>query len=212
MFNLHHVDAHVRKALAAQNSSISCLVQFDPRAGDELEKLRDTAARACPVPSCVMREIRGRKNGWQYAPPGGARGRTPAHLAQTVLVALTHARQHAASAIAATDPENLQFEFGHLHSHVQEALDHHRKYIGAIREFFPPVAAELAALGKMADLGSTAAIPERSVQAYEETRDRLRYEDPEWETRIEEIGELDPVSRAREAATRRMHADLLYQD
>ena len=145
-FNVLHVKNHVTGAIRQQNSSISNLIQLDPRAGEELEKLRDTART------------------WEYAPPGPARGRTPAHLAQTVLVALTHARQHVIAAQAAGDAQNLKFELGHLISHIAEALEHQRKYLGAVAEIFPPVAAELAALGKLADLGSAVKVPERSME------------------------------------------------
>jgi hypothetical protein len=138
-FNLEHCAAHIRGGIAQQNSSISNLIQLDPRAGDELARLRDTASPA--------------RSSWQYAPPGPARGKTPAHLAQTVLVALSHARQHCSAAQAARDPENLDFDISHLRSHLDEALDHQRKYCGAIAEFFPAVAAELDALGKLSDLG-----------------------------------------------------------
>ena len=155
-FNLHHVQNHVGGALTQQNSSISNLIQLDPRAGDELAKLRDTAG---PAPS------RTAATGWQYAPPGPARGRTPAHLAESVLFHLTHARAHVIAAQAAPDPDNLAFEMGHLRKHVQESLDHQQKFIGAIREIFQPVRAELDALGKLADLGSTAKVPERSMPA-----------------------------------------------
>jgi len=161
-FNLKHVENHIGGAIKQQNSSISNLVQLDQRAGAELAKLRDTTARAlsalCPVPGCVTGA-----RAWQYAPPGPARGRTPAHLAQTVLVALTHARQHVLSSQDAPDADNLKFDLEHLISHVDEAIGHQRKYLGAVAEIFPDVAAELGALGELSDLGSTAKSPERSM-------------------------------------------------
>lgn len=156
-FDLLHVQNHVGGAITQQNSSVSNLVQLDPRAGEELEKLRDTVtpARFCPAPGC---ELRG--GDWEYAPPGPARGRTPAHLAQTVLVALTHARQHVVSSQgAAGDPEQLTFELAHLTSHVDEAHSHQVKYIGAVAEFFPAVAAELGALARTADVGGIIGAP-----------------------------------------------------
>lgn len=143
-FNLLHAQRHVGGAITQQNSSISNLVQLDPRAGAELDKLRDTTSP---------------ERSWQYAPPGPARGRTPAHLAQTVLVALTHSRQHVTACQNAKDAEQLTFEMDHLTSHIQEALDHQLKYLGAIAEFFPAVAAELGALGAKADVGSILRAP-----------------------------------------------------
>ena len=161
-FNLLHVANHTTGAIKQQNSSISNLVQLDPRAGAELARLRDTTRSLdslCPVPGC---EIRG-GDGWQYAPPGPARGKTPAHLAQTVLVALTHSRQHVQAAQDAKDAENLAFDLQHLASHVDEAHSHQVKYIGAIREIFNAVDAELGALGELADVGATGKAPERSM-------------------------------------------------
>ncbi len=160
-FNLQHCANHTERGIAEQNSSIACLVQFSPQAGAELGRLRDTTTRSwCPVPGCEVRDGGG---DWEYAPPGPARGRTPAHLAQTVLVALTHCRAHVRAAQEAPDAENFAFEVQHLRNHVDEAYSHHRKYIGALTEFYPPVAAELAALGKLADLDSAVQTPARSA-------------------------------------------------
>jgi len=140
LFNLVHTARHTGGALTQQNSSISNLIQLDPRAGAELEKLRDTVSP---------------RSSWQYAPPGPARGRTPSHLAQTVLVALTHSRNHCSAAQdAADDAEQLTFEVSHLTSHLDEAHSHQAKFIGAVAEFFPAVAAELGALAALADVGS----------------------------------------------------------
>jgi hypothetical protein len=136
-FNLLHVSNHVGGAIVQQNSSISNLVQLDPKSGAELARLRDTAGRSS----------------WQYAPPGPARHKTPAHLASTVLVALTHSREHVVACQQAPDDENLAFDLEHLTKHIEEAHSHQRKYVGAVSEFFPAVAAELAALGALADTG-----------------------------------------------------------
>ena len=156
-FNESHCHDHIAGAITQQNSSISNLVQLDPRAGAELMKLRDTAGRSlpslCPVPGCVLCEVSRSGKSWQYAPPGPAREKTPGHLAQTVLVALMHARQHVLACQDAPDAENLSFDLSHLISHLDESHNHQRKYIGAVAEIFPAVAAELGALGKLADVG-----------------------------------------------------------
>jgi hypothetical protein len=147
-FNLRHAHDHLSLALSEQDSNIANLVQFDPEAGEELKRLRGT------------------RSSWEYAPDGPARHRTPIHLADSVRFHLIHAHEHAGRALEATDPESEAFEVGHL-SHIQEAYSHHRKYEGALTEFSPAVAAELAALGELADLGTpsrTAATgPERSM-------------------------------------------------
>ena len=78
-------------------------------------------------------------------------------------MALIHARAHASSALAAPDAENLTFELEHLTSHIREALEHQRKYVGAIAEIFPAVAAELTALARLADLGAAAGTAQRSA-------------------------------------------------
>ena len=143
-FALLHTANHIGGAIAQQNSSISNLVQLDPRAGDELAKLRDTASP---------------RSSWEYAPPGPARHKTPAHLAQTVLVALTHCRQHVTACQDAKNAENLSFDLEHLLSHIAESLSHQAKYIGAVAEIFPTVAAELRALGAIADVGGIIKVP-----------------------------------------------------
>ena len=142
-FNLLHAQRHVSGAITQQNSSI---------------RTWSSSTRG-QAPSWISSATQPARSGHGSTRRGPARGRTPAHLAQTVLVALTHSRQHVTACQEAKDAEQLTFEMDHLTSHTQEALDHQLKYLGAIAEFFPAVAAELGALGAKADVGSILRAP-----------------------------------------------------
>jgi hypothetical protein len=146
-FNLAHVVHHIGAAYHSQRAAIPDLAAWNPGVRAALIELDDIsrlpgspAGRSIPPPGDDM--------------PPADRPVTVAHLASAVWDNICNAKLHADRATDVPDHAAMLIHLSHVQSHVDGAIEHQRKYISALRWWYPDVAAELDALEAVTSLGS----------------------------------------------------------
>ena len=134
--------------------------------------------------------------------PPGSQAATLAHLASTVLDGCGHTAMHLIAAAGAKTPDDLEFQQDHAANHISDVIEHLRKLISCLVQYFPEVGTELARLRELTDPGSTAMPPDlaRSAnderKAYQEAR-RLLSPGPQHEDRADGSWERGAYASSR---------------
>lgn len=157
--HLAHADERIIEAKASKALRSYHMMHVNNHLSSALESCHNLvdSVRRNYLPEAAELEALNKTLGLAKAVSPDAKAATFAHLLQTLLYHLAHAKRHAALMLA-IDPDAVwQFNFDHASVHLKGAQEHSRKLAAHVMDNYPEEAKFLAALGDEYDYGKLAA-------------------------------------------------------